>query len=151
MVKPNKIKELKNKTDLEPVIEQEVVEEPTYVPLKDRISFVKKQPEKLENSNDTKLVKSLNVIIDGSRWILTIIAGLLIIGYIISFMSKLTIIIANDYLMDMMMLSDDTALVTSAAMSTSLIWILVLKVKVFERIYGLFKRVFPDVKSKKKG
>lgn len=78
----------------------------------------------------------------GVAWFLTIVIGTLITYLLVVLGAQLTAGVAAMTLAYQSVLSSDAILVSSTAFTTSIVWALVFKVKLYERLFKLFSRRF---------
>lgn len=75
-------------------------------------------------------------------WFLTIVIGTLITYLLVVLGAQLTAGVTAMTLAYQSVLSSDAILVSSTAFTTSIVWALVFKVKLYERLFKLFSRRF---------
>lgn len=78
----------------------------------------------------------------GVTWFLTIVIGTLITYLLVVLGAQLTAGVTAMTLAYQSVLSSDAILVSSTAFTTSIVWALVFKVKLYERLFKLFSRRF---------
>lgn len=78
----------------------------------------------------------------GVTWFLTIVIGTLITYLLVVLGAQLTAGVTAMTLAYQSVLSSDAILVSSTAFTTSIVWALVFKVKLYERLFELFSRRF---------
>lgn len=78
----------------------------------------------------------------GVTWFLTIVIGTLITYLLVVLGAQLTAGVTSMTLAYQSVLSSDAILVSSTAFTTSIVWALVFKVKLYERLFKLFSRRF---------
>lgn len=78
----------------------------------------------------------------GVTWFLTIVIGTLITYLLVVLGAQLTAGVTSMTLAYQSVLSSDAILVSSTAFATSIVWALVFKVKLYERLFKLFSRRF---------
>lgn len=78
----------------------------------------------------------------GVTWFLTIVIGTLITYLLVVLGAQLTAGVTAKTLAYQSVLSSDAILVSSTAFTTSIVWALVFKVKLYERLFKLFSRRF---------
>lgn len=78
----------------------------------------------------------------GATWFLTIVIGTLITYLLVVLGAQLTAGVTAMTLAYQSVLSSDAILVSSTAFTTSIVWALVFKVKLYERLFKLFSRRF---------
>lgn len=78
----------------------------------------------------------------GVTWFLTIVIGTLITYLLVVIGAQLTAGVTAMTLAYQSVLSSDAILVSSTAFTTSIVWALVFKVKLYERLFKLFSRRF---------
>ena len=78
----------------------------------------------------------------GVTWFLTILIGTLITYLLVVLGAQLTAGVTAMTLAYQSVLSSDAILVSSTAFTTSIVWALVFKVKLYERLFKLFSRRF---------
>lgn len=78
----------------------------------------------------------------GLTWFLTIVIGTLITYLLVVLGAQLTAGVTAMTLAYQSVLSSDAILVSSTAFTTSIVWALVFKVKLYERLFKLFSRRF---------
>lgn len=78
----------------------------------------------------------------GVTWFLAIVIGTLITYLIVVLGAQLTAGVTSMTLAYQSVLSSDAILVSSTAFATSIVWALVFKVKLYERLFQLFSRRF---------
>ena len=78
----------------------------------------------------------------GVAWFLTIVIGALITYLLVVLGAQLTAGVTAMTLAYQSVLSSDAILVSSTAFTTSIVWALVFKVKLYERLFKLFSRRF---------
>ena len=78
----------------------------------------------------------------GVIWFLTIVIGTLITYLLVVLGAQLTAGVTAMTLAYQSVLSSDAILVSSTAFTTSIVWALVFKVKLYERLFKLFSRRF---------
>lgn len=78
----------------------------------------------------------------GVTWFLTIVIGTLITYLLVVLGAQLTAGVTAMTLAYQSVLSSDAILVSSTAFATSIVWALVFKVKLYERLFKLFSRRF---------
>lgn len=78
----------------------------------------------------------------GVAWFLTIVIGTLITYLLVVLGAQLTAGVTAMTLAYQSVLSSDAILVSSTAFTTSIVWALVFKVKLYERLFKLFSRRF---------
>lgn len=78
----------------------------------------------------------------GVTWFLTIVIGTLITYLLVVLGAQLTAGVTAMTLAYQSVLSSDAILVSSTAFTTSIVWTLVFKVKLYERLFKLFSRRF---------
>lgn len=78
----------------------------------------------------------------GVTWFLTIVIGTLITYLLVVLGAQLTAGVTAMTLVYQSVLSSDAILVSSTAFTTSIVWALVFKVKLYERLFKLFSRRF---------
>lgn len=78
----------------------------------------------------------------GVTWFLTIVIGTLITYLLVVLGAQLTAGVTSMTLAYQSVLSSDAILVSSTAFATSIVWALVFKVKLYERLFQLFSRRF---------
>ena len=78
----------------------------------------------------------------GVTWFLTILISTLITYLLVVLGAQLTAGVTAVTLAYQSVLSSDTILVSSTAFTTSSVWVLVFKVKLYERLFQLFSRRF---------
>lgn len=78
----------------------------------------------------------------GVTWFLTIVIGTLITYLLVVLGAQLTAGVTAMALAYQSVLSSDAILVSSTAFTTSIVWALVFKVKLYERLFKLFSRRF---------
>ena len=78
----------------------------------------------------------------GVAWFLTIVIGTLITYLLVVLGAQLTAGVTSMTLAYQSVLSSDAILVSSTAFTTSIVWALVFKVKLYERLFKLFSRRF---------
>lgn len=80
----------------------------------------------------------------GVTWFLTIVIGTLITYLLVVLGAQLTAGVTSMTLAYQSVLSSDAILVSSTAFTTSIVWALVFKVKLYERLFKLFSRRFGE-------
>ena len=78
----------------------------------------------------------------GVTWFLTIVIGTLITYLLVVLGAQLTAGVTAMTLAYQSVLSSDAILVSSTTFTTSIVWALVFKVKLYERLFKLFSRRF---------
>lgn len=114
---------------LEALQNRELVDETeeTVIETVDTEEFVKKEASKFRI---------------GVTWFLTIVIGTLITYLLVVLGAQLTAGVTAMTLAYQSVLSSDAILVSSTAFTTSIVWALVFKVKLYERLFKLFSRRF---------
>lgn len=114
---------------LEALQNRELVDETaeTVIETVDTEEFVEKEASKLRL---------------GVTWFLTIVIGTLITYLLVVLGAQLTAGVTAMTLTYQSVLSSDAILVSSTAFTTSIVWALVFKVKLYERLFKLFSRRF---------
>lgn len=115
-----RLEELQNREVIDEIKEQTVE---TVTP----DEFVEKEASKLRS---------------GVTWLLTIVIGTLITYLLVVLGAQLTAGVTSMTLAYQSVLSSDAILVSSTAFTTSIVWALVFKVKLYERLFKLFSRRF---------
>lgn len=120
VISNSRLEELQNRETIDETREQ-VVETATAD------AFVKKEVSKFRQ---------------GVTWFLTIVIGTLITYLLVVLGAQLTAGVTSMTLAYQSVLSSDAILVSSTAFATSIVWALVFKVKLYERLFQLFSRRF---------
>lgn len=82
------------------------------------------------------------VIRKGFTLLLTIGIGTILTYLLVILGAQLTAVVVAQALMLQSILSSDAILIASSSFATSIVWIVVFKVKLYERLYQLFDRRF---------
>lgn len=90
------------------------------------------------------------VIRKGFTWLLTIGIGTILTYLLVILGAQLTAVVVAQALMLQSILSSDAILIASSSFATSIVWIVVFKVKLYERLYQLFDRRFGGRKEERK-
>lgn len=93
-------------------------------------------------TTDEFVEKEASKLRSGVTWLLTIVIGTLITYLLVVLGAQLTAGVTSMTLAYQSVLSSDAILVSSTAFTTSIVWALVFKVKLYERLFKLFSRRF---------
>lgn len=77
-------------------------------------------------------------------WFLTIVIGTIVTYILVVLGAQLSAGVASVTLAYQSVLSSDALLISSTAFTTSIVWALIFKVKLYERLFDLFSRRFGD-------
>lgn len=75
-------------------------------------------------------------------WFLTIVIGTIVTYILVVLGAQLSAGVASVTLAYQSVLSSDALLISSTAFTTSIVWALIFKVKLYERLFDLFSRRF---------
>lgn len=121
----------------------QVISNPRLEALQNR-ELVDKTEETVTETVDTEefVEKEASKFRIGVTWFLTIVIGTLITYLLVVLGAQLTAGVTAMTLAYQSVLSSDAILVSSTAFTTSIVWALVFKVKLYERLFKLFSRRF---------
>lgn len=127
-------------------INKETIEKETLNPrlevLQNR-EIIDEQQEAQEFVEDNKVIeKEVSKLRIALTWFLTIVIGTIITYLLVVLGAQLSAGVASVTLAYQSVLSSDALLVSSTAFTTSIVWVLVFKVKLYERLFDLFSRRF---------
>ena len=123
-----------------------------------RFEQLTRREQTVSNSSDvtldvtTKKVKDkdqFSVIRKGFTWFLTIGVGTIVTYLLVILGAQLTAVAVAQALMLKSILSSEAILIASSSFATSIVWIMVFKVKLYEKLYVLFDRRFGGRKEEK--
>lgn len=78
----------------------------------------------------------------GFTWLLTIGIGTILTYLLVILGAQLTAVVVAQALMLQSVLSSEAILIASSSFATSIVWIIVFKVNLYEKLYRLFDRRF---------
>lgn len=121
----------------------QVISNPRLEALQNR-ELVDETKEQVIETVDTEdfVEKEVSKFRLGVTWFLTIVIGTLITYLLVVLGAQLTAGVTAMTLAYQSVLSSDAILVSSTAFTTSIVWALVFKVKLYERLFKLFSRRF---------
>lgn len=121
----------------------QVISNPRLEALQNR-ELVDETEETVTETVDTEefVEKEVSKFRLGVTWFLTIVIGTLITYLLVVLGAQLTAGVTAMTLAYQSVLSSDAILVSSTAFTTSIVWALVFKVKLYERLFKLFSRRF---------
>lgn len=121
----------------------QVISNPRLEALQNREVIDKTEEQTVEAVTPDEFVeKEVSKLRLGVTWFLTIVIGTLITYLLVVLGAQLTAGVTSMTLAYQSVLSSDAILVSSTAFTTSIVWALVFKVKLYERIFKLFSRRF---------
>lgn len=120
-----------------------VISNPRLEALQNR-ELIDETEEQITETVDTEefVEKEVSKFRLGVTWFLTIVIGTLITYLLVVLGAQLTAGVTAMTLAYQSVLSSDAILVSSTAFTTSIVWALVFKVKLYERLFKLFSRRF---------
>ena len=95
-----------------------------------------------KNVTTDKLKDNFAVIRKGFTWLLTIGVGTILTYLLVILGAQLTAVVVAQALMLQSVLSSEAILIASSSFATSIVWIIVFKVNLYEKLYRLFDRRF---------
>ena len=105
--------------------------------------LVDEQQEAQEIVDETEVIeKEVSKFKLALTWFLTIVIGTIITYILVVLGAQLSAGVTSVTLAYQSVLSSDALLVSSTAFTTSIVWVLVFKVKLYERLFNLFSRRF---------
>lgn len=121
----------------------QVISNPRLEALQNR-ELIDETEEQVVETVDTEefVEKEVSKFRLGVTWFLTIVIGTLITYLLVVLGAQLTAGVTAMTLAYQSVLSSDAILVSSTAFTTSIVWALVFKVKLYERLFKLFSRRF---------
>lgn len=121
----------------------QVISNPRLEALQNR-ELIDETEEQIIETVDTEefVEKEVSKFRLGVTWFLTIVIGTLITYLLVVLGAQLTAGVTAMTLAYQSVLSSDAILVSSTAFTTSIVWALVFKVKLYERLFKLFSRRF---------
>lgn len=121
----------------------QVISNPRLEALQNR-ELIDETEEQIIETVDTEefVEKEVSKFCLGVTWFLTIVIGTLITYLLVVLGAQLTAGVTAMTLAYQSVLSSDAILVSSTAFTTSIVWALVFKVKLYERLFKLFSRRF---------
>lgn len=121
----------------------QVISNPRLEALQNR-ELIDETEEQVAETVDTEefVEKEVSKFRLGVTWFLTIVIGTLITYLLVVLGAQLTAGVTAMTLAYQSVLSSDAILVSSTAFTTSIVWALVFKVKLYERLFKLFSRRF---------
>lgn len=121
----------------------QVISNPRLEELQNREVIDETQEQTVETvTTDEFVEKEVGKFRLGVTWFLTIVIGTLITYLLVVLGAQLTAGVTSMTLAYQSVLSSDAILVSSTAFTTSIVWALVFKVKLYERLFKLFSRRF---------
>lgn len=121
----------------------QVISNPRLEALQNREVIDKTEEQTVEAVTPDEFVeKEVSKLRLGVTWFLTIVIGTLITYLLVVLGAQLTAGVTSMTLAYQSVLSSDAILVSSTAFTTSIVWALVFKVKLYERLFKLFSRRF---------
>lgn len=121
----------------------QVISNPRLEALQNRELVDETEETVIETVNTEEFVeKEASKFRIGVTWFLTIVIGTLITYLLVVLGAQLTAGVTAMTLAYQSVLSSDAILVSSTAFTTSIVWALVFKVKLYERLFKLFGRRF---------
>ena len=121
----------------------QVISNPRLEELQNREVIDETQEHAVETvTTDEFVEKEVSKFRLGVTWFLTIVIGTLITYLLVVLGAQLTAGVTSMTLAYQSVLSSDAILVSSTAFTTSIVWALVFKVKLYERLFKLFSRRF---------
>lgn len=121
----------------------QVISNPRLEALQNRELIDETEEQAVETVNTEEFVeKEVSKFRLGVTWFLTIVIGTLITYLLVVLGAQLTAGVTAMTLAYQSVLSSDAILVSSTAFTTSIVWALVFKVKLYERLFKLFSRRF---------
>ena len=95
-----------------------------------------------KNVTTDKPKDNFAVIRKGFTWLLTIGVGTILTYLLVILGAQLTAVVVAQALMLQSVLSSEAILIASSSFATSIVWIIVFKVNLYEKLYRLFDRRF---------
>lgn len=121
----------------------QVISNPRLEALQNRELIDETEEQVIETVDTEEFVeKEVSKFRLGVTWFLTIVIGTLITYLLVVLGAQLTAGVTAMTLAYQSVLSSDAILVSSTAFTTSIVWALVFKVKLYERLFKLFSRRF---------
>lgn len=138
-------KKVNKKRHLKAISKEPVKEEP----LNPRLEALQNR-ELADEQEDAEVFKDDKEIIEKEvskwrlalTWFLTIVIGTIVTYILVVLGAQLSAGVASVTLAYQSVLSSDALLISSTAFTTSIVWALIFKVKLYERLFDLFSRRF---------
>lgn len=138
-------KKVNKKRHLKAISKEPVKEEP----LNPRLEALQNR-ELADEQEDAEVFKDDKEIIEKEvskwrlalTWVLTIVIGTIVTYILVVLGAQLSAGVASVTLAYQSVLSSDALLISSTAFTTSIVWALIFKVKLYERLFDLFSRRF---------
>lgn len=138
-------KKINKKRHLKAISKEPVKEEP----LNPRLEALQNR-ELVDEQEDAEVFKDDKEVIKKEvskwrlalTWFLTIVIGTIVTYILVVLGAQLSAGVASVTLAYQSVLSSDALLISSTAFTTSIVWALIFKVKLYERLFDLFSRRF---------
>lgn len=138
-------KKVNKKRHLKAISKESVQEEPLnprLEALQNRELVDEKQDIDVFEDDTETIKKEVSKLKLALTWFLTIVIGTIVTFVLVVLGAQLSAGVASVTLAYQSVLSSDALLISSTAFTTSIVWALIFKVKLYERLFELFSRRF---------